>query len=297
LGFSRNSDYEDNVSRIGFYSRGQIQFVNYWSIEMEGSYSFESTSTTATRGGPKIKLPENFSVNFEVKTDSREKIILTPGIGFWKDNLGSYDFGTDFEVEWKPNPQLNISIGPEYFYSKSIYQWVGAFIDAKAVKTYGSRYVFGEMEQNTISANIRLEWTLSSKLSMQFYVQPLISVGNYTNFKELAESNTYKTNLYGNNGSSINYNDENEKYTLTPDKNSNDSFSFDNPNFNFKSLLGNAVLRWEVLPGSVLYFVWSHDKMNFNNPGEFHLGKDFSNLWKSEPNNIFLIKFSYWIDM
>ena len=297
LGFSRNSDYEDNVSRIGFYSRGQVQFVNYWKLEMESGYNFESTSTTATRGGPKIIIPENFSVGMYVATDSREKMIFTQGIGYWKDDLGSYDFSAEFEVEWKPNSQLNISVEPEYDFTKSIYQWVGAFVDENTTKTYGSRYVFGEMEQKTFSANIRIDWTFSSKLTLQFYVQPLISVGNYVNFKELAEANTYKTNLYGENGSKIEYNSETEKYSITPDKNSNDSFSFNNPNFNFKSLRGNAVLRWEFLPGSILYFVWSHDKLNFQNPGEFHLGKDFSNLLESDANNIFLIKFSYWLDV
>ncbi|MBU0473230.1 MAG: carbohydrate binding family 9 domain-containing protein [Bacteroidetes bacterium] len=297
LGFNRNSDYDGNVSRLGFYSNGSVQFVNYWNLQAEAGYDFGSTSTTITRGGPRMSLADNLFFALNVSSDSREKVVVSPGIGFWKDAFGSYDFSASFEVEWKPDSQLNISVEPEYYYTNSVYQWVTAVKDENATATFGSRYIFGQMDQRTITANIRVDWTLNSKFSLQFYIQPLFSVGNYDNFKELAEPNTSKTNLYGENGSTINYESTNDKYTVNPDINSNDSFSFRNPNFNFKSLRGNAVLRWEVLPGSVLYFVWTHDKMNFQDPGQFHLGKDFSNLWESEADNIFLIKFSYWINM
>jgi hypothetical protein len=282
---------------MGFYSNGNVQFANYWSLEGEAEYNFESTSTTITRGGPRMILSENSFLGISVRSDSREKVVLSSGIGIWQDAFGSYDFSVEFEVEWKPDSQLNISFEPEYYVTKSIHQWVKAVADENATKTYGSRYIFAEMDQKTISANIRFDWTLNSKFSLQFYVQPLFSVGNYKNFKELAEPNTSKTNVYGENGSTISYQSTSDEYTVNPDVSSNDSFSFSNPNFNFKSLRGNAVLRWEVLPGSVLYFVWTHDKMNFQDPGQFHLGKDFTNLWESEADNIFLIKFSYWINM
>ena len=73
--------------------------------------------------------------------------------------------------------------------------------------------------------------------------------------------------------------------------------TFDNPNFNFKSVRGNAVLRWEVLPGSVFYLVWAHDKVNDQDPGNFAFSRDLNNLWKSEANNALLLKFSYWFDI
>ncbi|MBU0475765.1 MAG: carbohydrate binding family 9 domain-containing protein [Bacteroidetes bacterium] len=298
LAFCRNSDYEDNVSRMGFYSNGRVQFLNYWTARMEASYNFESTSTTLTRGGPKVVIADNYSFNISAETDSREKIILSPDVGYWRNGFGSYDFSAGFDVVWKPESQLNISVGPEYYFTNSKYQWVRAIADEKATATYGSRYIFGEMDQYTISADIRVDWSFTSTFSLQLYLQPLISVGNYNNFRELAKPNSSEFNSYGENGSTIEYDTESEKYTVTPDENAPDkSFSFYNPNFNFKSLRGNAVLRWEVLPGSVLYFVWTHEKMNFQDPGEFHLGKDFSNLWESEADNIFLVKFSYWIDI
>jgi hypothetical protein len=51
------------------------------------------------------------------------------------------------------------------------------------------------------------------------------------------------------------------------------------------------------MPGSVLYFVWTHDKINLDDPGSMSLMNDFKNLWNSEANNIFMIKLTYWIDI
>ena len=76
-----------------------------------------------------------------------------------------------------------------------------------------------------------------------------------------------------------------------------EKFTFGNPNFNFKSLRGNAVLRWELMPGSVFYFVWSHEQADYANAGDFQLKRDFKDLIKADGNDVFMVKFSYWFDI
>jgi len=56
-------------------------------------------------------------------------------------------------------------------------------------------------------------------------------------------------------------------------------------------------LRWEVSPGSVLYFVWTNNKSDFQINGKLDLYNDSVELWKTPPDNIFMIKFSYWLDI
>ncbi|MFC2103096.1 DUF5916 domain-containing protein [Bacteroidota bacterium] len=296
--FNRTSDYEDNISRIGFYTSGSVQFQNWWRLQASSDYTFETTSTTLTRGGPKVSIPTNYSINISGFTDSREKIIFSPFGGFWRNDAGSNEYYYGFNLEWKPSSQIGLTIGPEYSFNNSNYQWVDNFSDQEATQTYNERYVFGTLDQKTISANIRLNWIFNPNISLQLYVQPLISVGNYEGFKELARPNSLEFNVYGKDGSQINYNDENDEYLVDPDGDGPaEQFDFSNPDFNFKSFIANLVLRWEILPGSVFYFVWSHNKTNEDDPGNFSLRRDLRNLWKAEADNVLLIKFSYWLNM
>ena len=55
MAYSRTSDFEDNISRAGFFLTGGAQFENYWGINFNSNYNFESISTTLTRGGPKLR--------------------------------------------------------------------------------------------------------------------------------------------------------------------------------------------------------------------------------------------------
>lgn len=298
IAYSRTSDFEDNIEREGFFVNGYAQFLNYWSVDFNTSINFKSVSKTLTRGGPKLNIPANYSFNINAYTDSREKIIFSPYVSYWKNDIGGEEIDAGITFEWKPNSQISFSIGPEYYINSTHYQWVGNFSDMYAVNSYNTRYVFSDLDQTTLSANIRLNWIFTPTLSLQLYIQPLFAVGDYENFKEIVNPPTLDVKKYGTDGTQIIYDSESNTYSVDPDANGPAAmFSFNNPDFNFKSLRGNLVLRWEMLPGSVFYFAWTNSRMNFENPGEFNFRNDFKNLINSESDDIFLIKFSYWIDI
>ena len=296
--YNRTSDYEDNIERSGFYLTASAQFLNYWGINMNASNGFKFVSKSLTRGGPKLNIPPNYSFYISAYTDSREKIIISPGVGYWRNEIGSNQFDSELEIEWKPSSQISFTFGPQYSTNYTSFQWVRNISDQFASGTYDTRYVFADLHQKTLSADIRLNWIFTPTLSLQLYIQPLISVGNYEKFKELISPPTLDANLYGSEGTQISYDAESRTYIVDPDADGPaESFNFGNPDFNFKSLRGNLVLRWEALPGSVFYFAWTNSRMNFENPGEFNFRNDFSNLINSESDDIFLVKFSYWIDI
>jgi len=66
-----------------------------------------------------------------------------------------------------------------------------------------------------------------------------------------------------------------------------------NPDFSFKSIRGNAVVRWEVRPGSAAYFVWTQSREESEPTGEFNLGRSFSGLMDAHADNIFMVKFAF----
>jgi hypothetical protein len=196
------------------------------------------------------------------------------------------------EVRWKPRGNVLFSFGPEYTRDQVDAQWVGAFDDVQQTSTYGHRYVFASMDQTTMSAGIRLNWTFTPELSLQLYMQPLISSGKYRNFKELAKPGTYTFNEYV--SSSITQTDGN--YVIDPDGTGPAPvFSFSNPDFNFKSLRGNVVLRWEYAPGSVLYLVWTQNRSDdVLEDGEFHFRSSVNRLLTAPGDNIVMAKMTYY---
>ena len=68
--------------------------------------------------------------------------------------------------------------------------------------------------------------------------------------------------------------------------------------FTTRSLRGNAVLRWEYRPGSTLYVVWQQDRLNDEPMTDFEARRAFASLFdgSGRTNNVFAIKFSYWIN-
>jgi hypothetical protein len=127
--------------------------------------------------------------------------------------------------------------------------------------------VFARLRQTELSAGIRMNWTYSPKVSLQLYAQPLISAGKYDQFKRLARPRSFDFDS-----------------TAAP---------YD-PDFNFKSLRGNAVLRWEYLPGSTMFLVWTQSRSDFENVGDFNFGNSLHRLAQAKAKNIFLVKFTYW---
>ena len=77
----------------------------------------------------------------------------------------------------------------------------------------------------------------------------------------------------------------------------NIDYSFENPNFNFFEFRQNLVARWEYIPGSTIYVVWSQGRTGDNSFGEFNFRRDFNQLYSIVPHNIFLIKVSYRISV
>lgn len=54
-------------------------------------------------------------------------------------------------------------------------------------------------------------------------------------------------------------------------------------------------MRWEYRPGSTVFFVWQQNRSDIDPVGDFSFSRDRSALFDARPDNIFLIKASYWL--
>ncbi len=296
----RSMDFDGNTIWTGFFANGWTQFKNYYSLFLGGAVNPETVSNRRTRGGPLTKNPPGAEVFGGVETDSRKPWVFEL-FGFTYQTRAGNSARVDLEVEWKPAANVSLSVNPGINWNRERAQWVGAFDDPTATATFGRRYVFGDLQQVTFSSSVRLNWTFTPLLSFQLYAQPLISAGDYERFRELARPKSYAFNVFGEDGSStieeiVDPQTSDVSYHADPDGDGPAApLTFSNPDFNFKSLRGTAVLRWEFRPGSTLFLVWTQTRSDFENIGDFHFGPSISRLWDARPDNIFMLKLTYWL--
>ena len=74
-----------------------------------------------------------------------------------------------------------------------------------------------------------------------------------------------------------------------------DAFPLRDPSLTFRSLQGNAVLRWQYRPGSALFLVWQQQRDGYDFGADGALGRNADLLLVGPPSNVFLLKLSYWL--
>ncbi|HUL77510.1 MAG TPA: DUF5916 domain-containing protein, partial [Vicinamibacteria bacterium] len=121
--------------------------------------------------------------------------------------------------------------------------------------------------------------------------QPLVSRGSYSGFKELLRARSFEFLTYA--PEQVAFDPAAETYTVDPGRGGSGPFTFANPDFNFKSLRFNTVLRWEWRPGSALFAVWTQGRENSLNPGRSDLGRDLDDLFASPSTNVFEVKATF----
>jgi hypothetical protein len=293
IAFFRNYDFDFNKTSDGVYAFGTYQFTNFYYLNVNCAYNPYTINNNRTRGGPLTLNSPGWQTGIFLNSDDKKNIVYSFGessYSAWHDSYIEYDLS----VEYRPASNISISFSPFFVKELQRAMYIGTFSDIYAVNTFSNRYVFGELDQKTVGAGIRLNWTFTPDLSLQLYIQPLVSTGKYAGIKELAKPKSLEFNNYSN----ISYNKSDDTYVVDPDGSGPaPAFSFNNPDFNYKSLRGNAVLRWEYLPGSVFYFVWTQTRSDVETIGDFGIQKTFNSLLDIHPDNIFAIKFTYWLNM
>ena len=279
----------------GVNSNSWVQFNNYWNVSGGLGIFREVLDDRLTRGGPSAILPAATRWNINLNSDERHLLSISAGYSWSQTEASGSSVGARLSLNIKPSPRLTISTGPEWNENGTVAQYVRSVSDDTAFETYGGRYVFGHLAQRQLSIPTRANVILSPRVSIQIYAQPLISVGDYGDFKELARPRTFDFLSYGSDIGELFYEADRDAYRVDPDgAGSAPSFTFGNPDFNLKSLRMNTVFRWEPKPGSAFYAVWTRQQQDGTSPGTFSVGRDSSALFSAPGDDIFLVKVAYW---
>jgi hypothetical protein len=191
------------------------------------------------------------------------------------------------EINYRPSNSISISVDPDYGIQNSELQYIST-----STSNGNPVYLFGKLHQTTLSFTFRINYTINPELSIEYYGQPFVSAGKYSAFKKITvpDADKFKNRFYEFTPAELTYDPSGSTYNV----NDGGIYSFGNPDFNFRQFRSNLVVRWEYLPGSTLYLVWSQGRTSSDSNGMFSYGTDMKDLFRSTPQNVFLIKFSYW---
>ncbi|MBW3563657.1 MAG: carbohydrate binding family 9 domain-containing protein [Acidobacteria bacterium] len=280
-------------------SMGIVRFTysNYWQTSWRVIHDAKAFDDRSTRGGPLIRTPSNTFYQASVSTDFRKR-----WYGTLRGNIehGGMDLEArrlNVEVSYRPSPAMTMSVGPSWSQVRFPYQHVRTVADSTAGHTFGSRYVFAPIERKTLELATRFDWAISRTLTLELFLQPFVSSGDYLEFRELERPSSRDYDSYSEIGD-VSFDEEANRYTIDPDGSGPaQPFSFQNPDFNVRSLRGNVVVRWEFRPGSAAYLVWTQNRAERALVGDFDAGRDFDALLGLDADDVILVKVSYWLGL
>lgn len=278
-----------------------LQHLSYWQLFIRPQYFAPSFDDRLTRGGPAAMRPANHGGFANLRSDQRRRVSLNVEAQYnnhespadqteagWNGSLG-------VGVDARPTSAITIGVVPSLFRGTNAAQYLGAIPDAGATSTFGRRYLFARLDQTEVSLETRVNVTFTPSLSLQTYVQPYISSGDFGAPAELARPRSYTFLVYGR-----------DVGTATPVAGGTQvdpdgggpspAFTVPNRDFNVRSLRGNAVLRWEWRPGSTVYVAWQQNREAVERVGDFALDRDRRALFATRPDNVLVVKASYWLN-
>jgi hypothetical protein len=241
-------------------------FTNNWATGAGYTVNAANFDDRATRGvGPGAIGVTNHTYWQYVNSDSRKAVSASVFYNYGADAAGGSWVDWSPSVTYRPTAFLEISTGLDWNHVVNDAQWV----ENRA----GGLYVFGHLDQRTVSNNWRVNYTITPQLTVQIYAAPFVSAGDYDRFKALV------------NGRAPHYAD---RYA---------PIAYDgNPDFNYRSFRTTNVLRWEYKPGSALFVVWQQGREDVFDYGSFQFARDFGGTFNAPARNVFLVKMSYWLN-
>jgi hypothetical protein len=249
----------------GLYLITEAQHKSFNQVYLVVGRSFEGTSKYETRTfdgerGPLMTQISSNKVELGFTSDWRQPLSL------------------DMEVEYNWGDARN-DIGNDA-------QWVNNYRSADSTPDVpgigGVDYVFGDLDQMVWDITLRSSILFNRDNSLQLYLQPYLTRGNFASMKWLATADSYDL----------------RPYDIDPAQ-------FD---FEYGAVNLNLVYRWEYRPGSTLYLVWTHNKSQYEERGgpdnpdfdpdpDWNNGFDSGYPFRAEPGNTFMAKISYWFSI
>jgi Domain of unknown function (DUF5916) len=264
----------------------QGELRNFWGSSLRLGRRL-AAHTLRLRGGPLLNEEGAWVANGSMYSPQQKSLRLNGSYNLLVSddpNTSSYSFSP--ALAWQPWTSATITLAPMWARDKS-----DLFYVAQAGTGVIPRYVLGALNRTTTSLTTRLDLAFSPALTLQLYGQPFLSAGTYARFKEVVAP---RARNYGDRFQPINPTLQDNVYSSDLNGDGVVDIQFDNPAFNVREFRSNTVLRWEYRPGSTFFVVWSQGRHSDGDKA-FSLTRDATDLFRTAPENVLLLKMTRWM--
>ena len=246
------------------------------------------------RGGPALRWHDFYEAQAFLGTDQSRRVSgrRASAATRWARDDDSRAWSTGAGLNLRPSNRLSLSGSVSYENLLDNLQYVDT-----ADRDCGEpRWVLGRIDQDTWSFTFRVNLSITPDLTVQYYGSPFIGTGRYTEFKRATDTlaRDYADALPPLRPGRDRLLRRRQTPTRSRRPDGGPSYSFRNPDFSFRQFRSNLVARWEWKPGSSLYVVWSQGRTSYAPEWEASFGSNWDALRGTRPDNVFLVKLSYW---
>ena len=247
--------------------------------------------TDYLRGGPSVAGFNFMNGGFDVRTDERKSLVFGLHPSFFINNDDVYQLMLTPEVEFRYRRNFILALSVDLMDYSDTWVWVGSASDPQGEP----HYFFSAFDQKNVAPTVRLEYTMTKNLTLQYYGQVYLTAGDYHDYKEMVDFKTFDLDKRFQEIQDNEITSAGSAYTINYGADDSVEFPmFSGYNdFNYKQYRSNLVLRWEYKGGSTIYLVWSSGYTHYEPQGKFDFSRDTRKLFNTNSNNVVMLKVNY----
>jgi hypothetical protein len=273
-------DFE-NINTVKFFGLGPtFLFKNFWTLSMQLLHdrpAYDEAARGIVIG--KYKRPACTGLTTTVSSDTRLPISINATLGYEADTKLKKILTSSVDLTVRPTSYIELV--PMLSFSRRWKEEAGivlgnSYLTALNTISQEEFTIFGNRDLQYFDLSLKGIFTLTNKLSFQFFSQVLFYKWQYNDLKVLDRADQF-----------IPFDESVHQFYPSP---SYSSYK----NLNWKTFNANIVLRWEYLPGSTLFFVWTQNRQLYDFDYSTLFTRNMVNTFKIPADNVVLLKVTYW---
>jgi Domain of unknown function (DUF5916) len=226
-------NWDKVLTRFDLQVQLSAEYTSLWVTEFTYTSGFPSSMDASQGIIGTYRRPQSHDFRLTISSSTRSVLSgsMEAGVGF--DEKEKTDAFASLSLTYHPTAWLEL--GPTLYYQRTRKELTGVLSGGGIVSLpYGGRTfsLFGNRSVDEFDTALRGALAFTRSLSLQFFAQVLLARGRYDAYALLAGSTTLVP-------------------LATP------SMNYD---FNLATVNANLLLRWEYLPGSTVFLVWTHSR-------------------------------------